>query len=104
MPPTGSRPTSILHFGPEDAKRLIMGAAYAYKPFMENPKVSVPVKLFSDAHNAPPQRYYNLLCIAYGAHPQIFAEVVTKNLLPKAARRAMPARVWRGELRLSEDR
>ena len=86
----------ILHFGPEDAKRLIMGAAYAYKPFMENPKVSVPVKLFSDAHNAPPQRYYNLLCIAYGAHPQIFAEVVTKNLLPKA--RAERCRLEYGEV------
>jgi hypothetical protein len=73
----------ILHFGPEDAKRLIMGAAYGYRPFMEHPRVSVPLKVFSDAHNPPPERYYNLLCIAYGAQPQLFAEVVTNKLLPE---------------------
>jgi Putative metallopeptidase len=73
----------ILHLGPEDAKRLIMGAAYGYRPFMEHPTVNVPLKVFSDGHNPPPERYYNLLCIAYGAHPELFAEVVTKNLLPE---------------------
>ena len=86
----------ILHLGPDDAKRLIMGAAYAYKPYIANPKVSVPLKVFSDEHNSPPQRYYNLLCIAYGAHPQLFAEVVTNNHLPE--QRAKRCRVEYGEV------
>jgi hypothetical protein len=77
----------ILHLGPDDAKRLIMGAAYGYRPFIQNPKVSVPLKVFSDEHNPPPQRYYNLLCIAYGAHPRLFAEIVTKNFLPESRAR-----------------
>ena len=36
-----------------------MGAAYGYRPFMEHPEVSVPLKVFSDAHNPPPERYYD---------------------------------------------
>ncbi len=86
----------ILNLGPDDAKRLIMGAAYAYKPYIANPKVSVPLKVFSDEHNPPPQRFYNLLCIAYGAHPQLFAEVVTNNHLPE--QRASRCRAEYGEV------
>ena len=86
----------ILHLGPDDAKRLIMGAAYGYRPFLENPKISVPLKAFSDEHNPPPQRYYNLLCIAYGAHPQLFAEVVTQNYLPES--RAKRCQIEYGEV------
>ena len=86
----------ILHLGPDDAKRLIMGAAYAYKPYIADPKVSVPLKVFSDEHNPPPQRFYNLLCIAYGAHPQLFAEVVTNNHLPE--QRANRCRAEYGEV------
>ena len=73
----------IVNLGPDDAKRLIMGAAYAYRPYIDNPTFSLPLKAFSDEHNPPPQRYYNLLCIAYGANPQLFEEIVTNNHLPK---------------------
>ena len=73
----------ILQFGPDDAQKLIKGAAYAYRPYVENAKLSVPLLVFSDAHSPPPQRYFNLLCIAYGAHPQLFAEFVTKGHLPQ---------------------
>jgi hypothetical protein len=86
----------ILHLGPDDAKRLIMGAAYGYRPFIQNPKISVPLKAFSDEHNPPPQRFYNLLCIAYGAHPELFAEVVTDNHLPE--QRANRCRAEYGEV------
>ena len=42
-----------------------------------------PLKAFSDVHGAPAQRYYNLLCLAYGAEPTVFADVVAKGYLPK---------------------
>ena len=42
-----------------------------------------PLKAFSDIHGAPAQRYYNLLCLAYGAEPTVFADVVAKGYLPK---------------------
>jgi Putative metallopeptidase len=86
----------ILNLGSDDAKRLIMGAAYGYRPYIENPTVNVPLKAFSAEHNPPPQRFYNLLCIAYGAHPQLFAEVVTKNYLPES--RARRCRLEYGEV------
>jgi Putative metallopeptidase len=52
-----------------------------------DPEVTVPLVAFSDIHAAPAQRYFNLICLAYGAHPVLFAEVVDKNLLPKARAR-----------------
>ena len=73
----------ILQFGPDDAQKLIKGAAYAYRPYVENPKLSVPLVVFSDAHSPPPQRFFNLLCMAYGANSRLFGEFVTKNYLPK---------------------
>ena len=56
---------------------------------------------------APVQRFYNLLCMAYGSDPQTFGDLVDKGYLPQArakgcrteygeARRAAVARVQRG--------
>ena len=66
----------MLAFGKQDARRLIHGAAYGYKDYVRNPKVTVPLHAFSDAHGAPMQRFYNLLCIAYGADQEIFGDLV----------------------------
>jgi putative metallopeptidase DUF4344 len=42
---------------------------------------------------APPaQRFYNLLCLAYGADPVLFADVVDKAYLPRER-----ARLCRGQ-------
>ena len=66
----------MLLFGKQDARRLIHGAAYGYKEYVGNPKVTVPLIAFSDAHGAPMQRFYNLLCMAYGADQQTFGDLV----------------------------
>jgi len=73
----------MLQFGREQARVLIMGAAYTYNSYMQNPQVMAPLVAFSDIHGAPEQRYYNLLCLAYGAEPTVFADVVNKGYLPK---------------------
>ena len=65
----------MLSFGKQDARRLIHGAAYGYKDYLRNPKVTVPLHAFSDAHGAPMQRFYNLLCIAYGADQETFGDL-----------------------------
>ena len=65
----------MLSFGKQDARRLIHGAAYGYKDYVRNPKVTVPLQAFSDAHGAPMQRFYNLLCIAYGADQETFGDL-----------------------------
>jgi hypothetical protein len=66
----------MLLFGKQDARRLIHGAAYGYKEYVRNPKVTVPLVAFSEAHGAPMQRFYNLLCMAYGADQETFGDLV----------------------------
>jgi hypothetical protein len=73
----------MLQFGKGEARRLIGGAAYSYRNFVHDPKYIVPLEAFSDAHGAPAQRFYNLLCIAYGADAKLFADVVEKGYLPQ---------------------
>jgi Putative metallopeptidase len=73
----------MLELGKRDAQRFILGAAYSYKNYVKNPRVCVPLVAFADAHGAPMQRYYNLLCIGYGADPQLFAGLVEKGYLPR---------------------
>ena len=72
----------MLQFGKADARRLIGGAAHSYKKYLLYPTVTAPLKDFSDIHGAPEQRYFNLICLAYGADPVLFADVVVDKLLP----------------------
>lgn len=74
---------TMLRLGKSEARRLIFGAAYYYKKHLQNPIVTMKLKAFSDAHSRPPQRFFNLLCLSYGANTEIFAEVVAKGYLPK---------------------
>jgi hypothetical protein len=73
----------MLQFGKEQAHRLITGAAYSYRKYVEHPEVTAPLAAFSEAHAAPAQRFYNLLCLAYGADATLFAGLVEKGYLPK---------------------
>jgi hypothetical protein len=73
----------MLLLGKDEAPRLIGGAAYSYRSVMERPNVILPVKAFSDVHGLPAQRFYNLLCIAYGANPEMFKDLVDDKYLPK---------------------
>jgi hypothetical protein len=73
----------MLQFGKEQAHRLITGAAYSYRKYVERPEVTAPLAAFSEAHAAPAQRFYNLLCLAYGADATLFAGLVEKGYLPK---------------------
>jgi Putative metallopeptidase len=73
----------MLHLGKAEARRLIGGTAYAYKTEAEAATATPTVKQFADVHGTPAQRFYNLLCIAYGADPQLFGDMVEKGDLPK---------------------
>jgi hypothetical protein len=77
----------MLQFGKSDARRLILGAAHSYKKYVSNPTVTAPLKAFSDWHGAPAQRFYNLLCLAYGADPVLFADLGDEKFLPKVRAR-----------------
>ena len=74
----------MLQFGKDDARRLITGAAFAYERYVQNPEVSAPLAAFSDVHAPPAQRYFNILCLSYGANEALFADVVARGYLPKS--------------------
>jgi len=67
----------LLRIGKQDARKLIEGAAYMYKDYVGRPTVTVPLTAFADVHGAPMQRFYDLLCIGYGADREMFAAVAT---------------------------
>lgn len=73
----------MLQFNQQDARRLIMGAAYQYREYLRKPNVVLPVVRFADEHALPAQRFYNVLCIAYGSDDAQFRDLVDKGYLPK---------------------
>lgn len=73
----------MLKLGKSESRRLIIGTAYQYRTDIQNPSVTVEVKSFSDEHGLPAQRFYNVLCIAYGADKKLFSDVVEHGYLPK---------------------
>jgi hypothetical protein len=78
----------MLQFGKDRARRLIGGAAYSYAEFIkgykDKPNVTLPLLAFSSNHGSPEERFYNLLCIAYGSDATLFADVVEKGYLPQS--------------------
>jgi hypothetical protein len=72
----------------EDGPRLIMGAAWSYHAFIKdvpkNPKAIVPLAAFSSNHGQPEERFFNLVCMAYGSDSKRYADLVEKGFLPEA--------------------
>jgi hypothetical protein len=73
----------MLQFGKEDAHSLILGSAYQYKADVVSPPAPVAPAKFADEHGVPAQRFFNVLCIAYGADQKLFADIMEKEYLPK---------------------
>jgi hypothetical protein len=73
----------MLRFDKDEARRLILGNAYQYKGDLSAPSVTIAQQKFADEHGTPAQRFYNVLCTAYGADPKLFADVVKKGFLPE---------------------
>jgi hypothetical protein len=73
----------LLRFGREEARGLIAGVAYSYNNEAQASGAPVELKAFSDEHGTPAQRFYNVLCVAYGADPELFDSIVAKGYLPR---------------------
>jgi Putative metallopeptidase len=71
-----------LQLGKDEARRQIGGIAYAF--MTEATTAAAPPRLqdFASVHGTPAQRFYNVLCIAYGADPGSFGKYVTQGHLP----------------------
>jgi hypothetical protein len=68
----------LLQFGRGQARRLIGGAAWAWRAYLgdyqRNPVVRKRIAAFADNHGLPEERFYNLLCLAFGADPVQFTD------------------------------
>ena len=73
----------MLQLGKAEARRLIGGVAHAYQTEAEAVTAPPAMTHFADVHGTPAQRFYNVLCIAYGADKQLFGYVVQRGYLPK---------------------
>lgn len=75
---------TMLQFGESEARRLIAGTAHAYH--MDETKIDPCRSMadYADEHGTPAQRFFNVLCIAYGADTKLFGDIVSKGFLPKS--------------------
>ena len=68
----------MLQFGREQARRLIGGAAWAWRAYLgdytRNPAMPTRLAAFASDHGLPQERFYNLICLAFGANRQEFAD------------------------------
>src|SRR5262249_52612281 len=76
----------MLQFGKGQARRLIGGAAWAWRAYLgdyqKNPVVQTRLAAFATDHGLPQERFYNLICLAFGANSQVFADFA--SFLPPA--------------------
>jgi len=78
----------MLQFGKERARRLIGGAAWQFKEYISDyrtkPQVKLQLGAFASNHGQPEERFYNLMCMAYGADPATFGDLTQDGYLPPA--------------------
>jgi hypothetical protein len=76
----------MLQFGKDQARQLIGGAAWAWRGYVAdyrtNPVIQEQLAGFASNHGQPQERFYNLLCLAYGADPVTFADLTQNGFLP----------------------
>lgn len=70
----------LLQFGNDVARRTIVGAALLFRQMAVEQQPGTAD--YAAVHGLPAQRFINVLCIAYGAQPQLFADFVKQGFLP----------------------
>jgi len=73
----------LLQFGDSEARRLIAGTAYAYHIDEMKTDPCRSMEDYASEHGTPAQRFFNILCIAYGADTKLFADIVSEGYLPE---------------------
>ena len=77
----------MLQFGKDVARRLIAGKAHLWQSAAAERKRPRGNRDYADVHGTEYQRFYNILCLAYGHDPQTFRDYVKTNILPAARAR-----------------
>jgi putative metallopeptidase DUF4344 len=71
----------LVHLGEQSARDTVVGVAWMYA--QESKEATLSPTALANVHGLAGQRFYNLLCIAYGAEPRLFADLVAKRYLPE---------------------
>jgi hypothetical protein len=75
----------LLQLAKDCARRLILGVAYlGSKQAQREMMTASQLSEFADVHELPAQRYFNVLCMAYGDDPNLFADAIGDWHLPAA--------------------
>jgi len=72
----------LVHLSERTARDTVVGVAWMYA--QEAKEASLSRTALANVHGLAGQRFYNLLCIAYGAEPGLFADLVEKKYLPES--------------------
>ena len=76
----------LLHVRERALRDTMLGIAWMYA--QEARDESAAARSLADGHPLAGQRYYNCLCLAYGARPRLFADVVRHDELPASRAQA----------------
>ena len=72
-----------LQISKPEARTLMIGNGYlGAKEVQDQMSKSLELKAFADTHGLPAQRYFNVLCMAYGSDPVLFADAIRLGRLP----------------------
>jgi hypothetical protein len=71
----------MLQLGKEFTRTTIVGVAWLYAH--DAKQNTVGLSHYADVHSLDAQRFYNVLCLAYGDDPKLFADMVEKKYLPQ---------------------
>jgi hypothetical protein len=73
----------MLHFDEDDARKAVWGVAFNYTNDAKE-DMTEGMTNYASEHGLPLQRYYNLLCLAYGGFPTTFMKFMDPTVLPSA--------------------
>jgi hypothetical protein len=74
----------LLQFTPDDAQRLIQGVGFMHASEAREDLLKPPtLSDYAGEHAFAAQRYYNLLCMAYGSDRKTFESAVSSGGLPR---------------------
>lgn len=72
----------LLNFAPRQAFPLIRSIAYlGAKEAKEAMAQGPDLKSYADSHGLPAQRYFNMLCMAYGSDARVYRDAITRGEL-----------------------
>jgi hypothetical protein len=71
----------LLHLNQQTVRDAMGGVAWMYGQEAKDAKISQ--SSLANVHGLAGQRFYNTLCMAYGAEPDLFKDLVERKLLPE---------------------